>query len=490
MWHLFRHALTNSIRRRIDMGILRTIMLSGVAGASVVGMASQAPGAGADIKYSGLAGQILRFGPINNTYAYILGSNTCNVGDASLSWVGSGTPALMMNAYRLHGGRLVQIGTGNAKTACCVVNSTSALCCTPPTTSCCSGAGFGLRPGCMDTYSASFNSSQPKLAPRRAMNPQTGVISSFSATSGDAIYRRLQIREADMNATAWPGALFFVEGQYICLEDAIANNDTNNASYARVSLDGSYGMTAQGSVVIGFPAIYAWRDHGGGAGVPDPNVSVQTIDVFGAPGQPPMGEGGSARLLVACKVTPSGNLWHYEYAVQNLTSARGVGAFSVPIPPGASISNAGFHDAWYHDDDAIYDGTDWNRPESTYQVRWETAQTFAQNPNANALRYGTIYNFWFDCDQPPVAGEVELEMFNPGTGCVPQTLRVGVPAPAAIAAGDVVRNGFVDVDDLISVILDWGPCACVHDCPSDVIDNNVIDVDDLIAVITGWSGGK
>jgi hypothetical protein len=340
----------------------------------------------------------------------------------------------------------------------------------------------------MDTYGAGFNAIQGSLAPRRFMNPQTGVVdSSFANITGNAIFRRLQVRIDDMNPVNWPGALFFVEGQYVCTEDAAANNDTNNASYARVTLDGTYTMTAQGALNISKPAIYAWRDHGGGAGIPDPNVAIQSVEIFGLPGQPPAGEGGSGFVLVGCRVTQIGKLWHYEYAVQNLTSARGVGAFNVPIPDGATVSNIGFHDAWYHDEDAVYDGTDWATPLNTYQARWECTQTYAQNVNANALRYGTIYNFWFDCDVPPIDSQVELEMFNPGAGCVPQKVTAAVKAPGAFMAADIARDGEVNADDLMEVVLDWGACPCQYTCDSDVDDNNAVDTDDLIRVILDWT---
>jgi hypothetical protein len=41
----------------------------------------------------------------------------------------------------------------------------------------------------------------------------------------------------------------------------------------------------------------------------------------------------------------------------------------------------------------------------------------------------------------------------------------------------------VNVDDLIGVILQWGPCS---GCPEDIDDDGDVDVDDLIAVILAW----
>jgi hypothetical protein len=51
---------------------------------------------------------------------------------------------------------------------------------------------------------------------------------------------------------------------------------------------------------------------------------------------------------------------------------------------------------------------------------------------------------------------------------------------------DVNGDGAVDVDDLLAVILAWGPCPD-GPCPADVDGSGAIDVDDLVAVILGWS---
>ncbi len=50
-------------------------------------------------------------------------------------------------------------------------------------------------------------------------------------------------------------------------------------------------------------------------------------------------------------------------------------------------------------------------------------------------------------------------------------------------------DGSVDVDDLLAVILGWGPCANPGNCPADVAPpcgDDVVNVDDLIAIIIAW----
>jgi hypothetical protein len=48
---------------------------------------------------------------------------------------------------------------------------------------------------------------------------------------------------------------------------------------------------------------------------------------------------------------------------------------------------------------------------------------------------------------------------------------------------DVNGDGAVDVEDLVSVVLAWGPCA---GCAADVNDDGVVDVQDLVAVVLAW----
>jgi hypothetical protein len=325
------------------------------------------------------------------------------------------------------------------------------------------------------------------------MNPQTGIILTNYPTSAPGqttISRRLQIHQNDITAASFPGALWFAESHYISTEDAVAHNDLNNASHQRVTFDGAFNMVLQGgSFQAGIPAIHAWRNHGGGPGVPDPSVTITNIDV---PGEGTAANPWFGRFILASKVTDNGNgTWRYEYAVYNFNSDRSAAGFRVPTPLKSSVTAVGFHSPDYHSDDgALYSNADWQvpNPRPAHEVAW-TTQPFTENANASALRWGTMYNYWFTSTSPPVAGHVELDLFKPGiTACVPKTIRVAAQAPAAIASTDIVRNGMTDVDDLIAVILAWGPCSCSHTCDADVDNDNDVDVDDLIAVITGWTG--
>ena len=59
----------------------------------------------------------------------------------------------------------------------------------------------------------------------------------------------------------------------------------------------------------------------------------------------------------------------------------------------------------------------------------------------------------------------------------------GLPDACSCIA-DVTGDSVVNVDDLIAVILAWGPCA--RSCPADVNGSGAVDVDDLVAVILAW----
>ena len=96
------------------------------------------------------------------------------------------------------------------------------------------------------------------------------------------------------------------------------------------------------------------------------------------------------------KVTnPSAGVWHYEYALYNENLDRAIQSFSVPLSPGVNISNIGFH-APPQEPGWANDGTQNNRDIAARHglllrrlssITWNT-ETFAQNQNANAIRWG------------------------------------------------------------------------------------------------------
>lgn len=428
------------------------------------------PRAGGDVVYQNVS-DVGRYGPVGTIQAYIFGTGTCNIGNQNISWLSNGTPGVAFNVFRLHNGRMMQLGQSFVKTACCAAAGNGCG------LACNGQGGSVLGAGCLDVYSSGWNAQQNRLMPRSQINPFTGSFGVIPAGSGNAIWRRCQVEQAELSAANFPGALFFGEGVYVGTEDCTFNNRNNNASYRRVTVDASYNMSVTGSTVLYQPAITAWRANGLGVGVPDPRVNDVIVDVP-----------SEGRFHVAYKVTDNQNgTWTYDYAIYNLTSDRAGGSLEVPIAPGTLVTNIGFHDVDYHSGEP-YDNTDWVIVSGATSVLWRSPQTFAQNPNSNALRWGTMYNFWFTANRGPTPGDVTLGLFKSG----------GVPSVAFSAAtpggtggslvGDLDNDGDVDLDDLTMLLSDFGctPLSPQWPCEGDVNGDERTDIDDLTLLLANF----
>jgi hypothetical protein len=132
------------------------------------------------------------------------------------------------------------------------------------------------------------------------------------------------------------------------------------------------------------------------------------------------------------KVTnPSAGVWHYEYALYNQNLDRAIQSFSVPVGPGVNITNIGFHappqhPGWANDGtqgDLGYSSTPWTVNQVAGSITWN-CETFAQNENANAIRWGTLYNFRFDADQPPQTTNATVGYFKTGS---PMAVEIQAP---------------------------------------------------------------
>ena len=266
------------------------------------------------------------------------------------------------------------------------------------------GSGKWLGQGCSDPYSASLNASQGNLGPRSQVNPSTGVY-PYPFTAGapfdDCYDRRLIVADADVDSTLNVGARWFAEGQYIASDDAAAGNGFNNASFRESVLTntstrtfgfgGTFSSTQQQ-----LPAIAVWP-------LIDPSVDFVYLDIV-----------ADGRFHVAAKVHDFGaGVWRYEYAIHNLNSNRSAQRLEIALPAGTALANVGFHDVDPHSGEP-YASADWtiDADGPNGHVAW-FGETYATNPNANALRWGTTYNFWFDSDQAPGPGLVSITLFRP-----------------------------------------------------------------------------
>ncbi len=365
-----------------------------------------------------------RWGNAGGITAYSFGTTSCNIGSCWLNWMPSIAehPVIGQSMFRLKDGRFEQIGQSWLKHGFFAESGSvcSTGCIAVP-----NGSHLGVN--CSDPYSSSLNGDQPRLGPKFEVNPSTGVYPyPFSSGVGSGVlYKRLQVHDVDLDPAENPNALYFVEAQYVTHDDATAGNHYNNASYRRVAVGAAptYSLSLQGTTRRGQPAIQAWRDN-------DPAV-VDTAFI-----------GGEGIFFLSLKVTPlGGGTHHYEYALQNLNANRAAQSFSVPIPAGAVVTNVGFHDVDYHSGEP-FDGTDWTATIGPTAVTWAT-QTYAENSNANALRWGTLYNFRFDATAPPGVRPIVVGLFKPGTSA---SASVSTWTPVACTATESVCGTGFDED--------------------------------------------
>jgi hypothetical protein len=230
-------------------------------------------------------------------------------------------------------------------------------------------------------------------------------------------------------------------------QEAGQGRGVNSCSYRAVTIaPGTFAPGMSGATFRGSPAIFAWRDHGLGNNIPDPAVLLTPVDVP-----------GDGRFWIASKATDlGGGVWHYEYALQNLTSDRAGQAVQIPIPSGVTLTNVGFHDVSYHSGE-VQTGIDWTVTVNAASVTWATATDTGAPPNgneltANALRWGTMYNFRYDAPVAPQAapGEITLTLFKPGT---PQSVTGAAVVPGVPPCRpDWNHSGLLDSQDFFDFI--------------------------------------
>ena len=381
---------------------------------------------------------LAQFGSSSGTQVGLsVGTDSCNLGTVSLNWFqlpNNDHPAIPQNLYRMSGGttndeRFEQIGQSSVKHAFAAL--TGNLCnlgCQNP------GTQTLLGSGCSDPYSASLNSG-PNLGSRAWINPFTGAFprgdsatppNTHTAHTHPGPAHRMVTEMSDLNTTLNPGATYYAEAQYItpheyawCQANPGQCNMFNNVSYRRYNVTGTgspFSFSPAASTVRVKAAIAAW-------------TGATRVDFNPDPGNDGAG-------IVGYKVTnPSAGVWHYEYAIYNQNLDRAIQSFSLPIGGGITLSNIGFHappqhPGWTADGtvgNTGYSSTPWTPTQAFGAMTW-SSETFAQNQNANAIRWGTMYNFRFDSNRPPETTDATIRFFKTGA---PITVKVQVPACVA-----------------------------------------------------------
>lgn len=391
---------------------------------------------GPDVVVGNVTG-LQQFGGSSGTQVGLaVGTDSCNFGVENLHWIANPAndhPVIPQNLYRMSGGatndeRFEQIGQSHVKHAFTAL--TENIC----GLGCNGVGGSNLGSGCSDPYSASLNAG-PNLGSRAWINPFTGAyprndsMTPNNSHGGHAHVgpsHRILTEISDLNTSLNAGATYYAEGQYVTPHEYVwcqANpgqcNMNNNVSYRRYSVSGTgspFAFAAVGSTQRAKAAIVAW-------------TGATLVQI-----QPDAANDGIG--TVGYKVTnPSPGVWHYEYAVYNQNLDRAIQSFSVPVGAGVTVSNIGFHappqhPGWTGDgtlNNAGYSSAAWAQTLGSGAMLWNS-ETFAQNQNANAIRWGTLYNFRFDSNRPPATMNATVGFFKTGA---PITVQIQGPSAAA-----------------------------------------------------------
>lgn len=389
---------------------------------------------------------VTKWGTANGITSFSFGSTSCNIGDQILQWQQSTNqhPVIPQNAYRLKNGRFQQIGMSFVKHGFCALQQNLCGPCQPVGGGCPSSLGIG----CSDPYESGLNGSQNTLGPRWQINATTGFFpypfqNPSQGATPTSLWKRVQIANADIDPAQNTGALFFAECQYVHPQDAQNANAYNNASYRRFTTSGSgtnFNVALTGPTVQQKPAIFAWKEY-------DATVTLLSTDVP-----------GDGRFWIGYRVYDNGDgTWRYEFAVQNLNSDRSGSSFALPIPAGVNVTDIGFASPAYHSGEP-YSNAPWTTSIADGLLTWEGVP-FATNNNANALRWATVYNFWFTADSAPESVTGTLGLFKPGPEDSPNEVTFAAVAPSAPktpCVGDFSGNGVVDGTDLAFLLGSWG----------------------------------
>lgn len=383
---------------------------------------------GTDVVVSDLPG-IVSYPPLGDIFAYAVGTTACNLGNQRANWIADTNqhPVIIQNMYRLRDGRFQQIGMSWVKHGFFVVAEDYCGQCADIT----DGSTLGV--GCADTYTAGLNGAQSNMSPRSTVNAHTGYFAYpwYGIPAQTSVDRRLQVHASDLNPALNASARYFVEGHYVHPDDCLVGTQDNNASYREVLVNentpGIYNLaiTSTHPTQRGQSAIRAWRDV-------DPSVVENDVHVP-----------GEGLFIVAAKASLlNSGLWRYVYAIQNLNSDRSGQSWSIQLPPGAIVENTQFFDVDYHSGEP-YAQNPWVVETTSTSVFWHT-DSYTTNPNANALRFDTIYTFSFDSNVEPGEGKAILGLFKPG---LPQEIAVLTRGPR-LTMIDCNHNGIDDPCDL------------------------------------------
>lgn len=420
---------------------------------------------GPDVVVGDVAGLAQFGGAFGTQVGLAVGTDSCNFGTVDLDWFANPSnnhPVIPQNLYRMSGGatndeRFEQVGQSSVKHAFTAL--TQNLC----NLGCNGVGGSRLGSGCSDPYTAGLNAG-PSLGSKAWINPFTGFFprndggstnNSHSGHTHNGPTHRILTEIADLNTAQNTGATYYAEAQYVtpheyvwCQANPTQCNMNNNVSYRRYNVSGTgspFSFSPVGSTQRAKSAVSAWTGSTAVEVRPDPvNDGI---------------------AVVAYKVTnPSPGVWHYEYAIYNQNLDRAIQSFSLPLGNGITLSNIGFRQPPQHPGspadgtvgDAGFSSAAWTQTQTAGQMTW-SSETLAQNPNANAIRWGTMYNFRFDSNRPPQTASATVGFLKTGS---PVVVQVQGPTPTSLVSvsvsGRVTRTGGQGIGNIGVFMIDAG----------------------------------
>lgn len=424
-----------------------------------------------------------------------VGTTSWNIGNTGAIWQqlpDSDHPKIAMNLYRLHNfnmngvaiDRFTQLGQSWCKHGFfalsdeqCGPHPFGGQNGVPPNIApfvCVATDGTSLGVGCTDTYSVALNANQTFLGPRFEINPwtadwtYTGSMFQAGGPSNTAIRRRLQFRDQDLIPPAGETYELFVEAQYVTWDDV---DFLTSAGHKRIN---SYNWSGAAwtfiltdqftDEIMGF-AFDQWT----GArqtmiAQSLPIVEQWTADADGPGGVEPSEDG---RAMILSKVFNLGDgTYQYEYAVYNLDMDRQIGSFSVPIPAGVTISEAGWSGVFSHDEPTnktlaqsgkAVDNQAWASTQTATDITWSTDPFSPTLTASNPLRWGTMYNFWFTADTGPTDGLAAVGLFTPGSpSLLDGVTNVPSAPPPVLCDGDADSDNDRDFADITDILTHFG----------------------------------
>ncbi len=400
------------------------------------------------------------YAAMNGERAFSAGAIWCNLSDGQLSWNGTNAAHTISvhNLLRIENGAIRHLGASWVSHQFCALQTAACSSCTPAGTGCPPALGAG----CSTSSTASSLANQAQMSRRSEVNASTGSFPfpfAVGSPSGP-LERRCRVALTEIDPALHPGATFVMEIVSIhpTAGDAsarCATRDLHPASMLGTPLP-------LGPTVPGATAIERWA-------ALEPAVALRTLDLP-----------NDGRIIVGAHVIEEANgLYRYEYAIANLNSHESVGAVTLPLPAGAAVVATSSHLPAPHSGE-ITSGEPWTITVSAEAARYAT-ESFATNPNANAIRWGTLGAITLVTDRPPVDGAITIDTFRSGESIA---VALPVPGPAPTLVGDLDGDGAVSSSDLAILLGAWGPC---RGCAADLDGSGAVEAADLALLLGVWS---